>query len=415
MTESLLSKQDSTINHNTKDQGNSSRGHFLNFRDGAQDNGEGGRQMFSSKLAKLEFSKFFGDDQTEWVLRELWASFGPTKCENFDKALLRVKKQAFCEITKKNLRNLGISEKMAGLLQLPVIPTKPFNVKVANGDPLPCRENFENVNVMIQGKFSWDAEADASFNALKQAMTSTPTLVMPNFNEPFVIESDASGEGIGVVLTHQGRLVAFMSRPLGANKKSWPGRDNAAVDALSRVMNSPSLAALFVPETSLWDAIKNEAVGNLYMQKISKSASDTPDDGEIVIEAEAILDTIWIKKGSSFEEERLVKWKKLPAEDAAWENTKELKEKFLTLNLDKVPLKEGAYGDIGRNPFHEIDADCIKFFNHFNDVLSCYVSRYVNGVARLLAKSNRSMPDSVQGWVLSHPAFISDILVADVV
>ncbi|KAL8103411.1 hypothetical protein AgCh_027834 [Apium graveolens] len=66
------------------------------------------------------------------------------------------------------------------------------------------------------------------------------------------------------------------------------------------------------------------------------------DDGEIVMEPEAILDTRWFKKGSSFEEEQLVKWKKLPVENATWENAKELKDKFLTLNLaDKIPLKGG--------------------------------------------------------------------------
>lgn len=31
-----------------------------------------------------------------------------------------------------------ISEKIANLLQLPVIPTEPFNVRVANGSPLKC-------------------------------------------------------------------------------------------------------------------------------------------------------------------------------------------------------------------------------------------------------------------------------------
>ncbi|XP_074342153.1 uncharacterized protein LOC141679589 [Apium graveolens] len=67
------------------------------------------------------------------------------------------------------------------------------------------------------------------------------------------------------------------------------------------------------------------------------------DDGEIVMEPEAILDTRWFKKGSSFEEEQLVKWKKLPVENATWENAKELKDKFLTLNLaDKIPLKGGG-------------------------------------------------------------------------
>ena len=52
-------------------------------------------------------------------------------------------------------------------------------------------------------------------------MTFTPTLAMPNFNEPFVIESDASGAGIRAVLTQQGRPIAFMNRALGITKQSW--------------------------------------------------------------------------------------------------------------------------------------------------------------------------------------------------
>ncbi|KAA8537164.1 hypothetical protein F0562_029610 [Nyssa sinensis] len=65
------------------------------------------------------------------------------------------------------------------------------------------------------------------------------------------------------------------------------------------------------------------------------------DDGEIIMEPEAILDTRWVWKGSSFIEESLVQWKRLPQEDATWENTQELRNRFINLNLeDKVPLKE---------------------------------------------------------------------------
>lgn len=52
-------------------------------------------------------------------------------------------------------------------------------------------------------------------------MTSTPTLAMPNFNELFVIESDASGDGIDAILTQQNKSIAFMSRALGISKRSW--------------------------------------------------------------------------------------------------------------------------------------------------------------------------------------------------
>lgn len=52
-------------------------------------------------------------------------------------------------------------------------------------------------------------------------MTSTPTLVMPDFNNIFIIEIDASGDGIGAMLQQQGKPIAFMSRALGVAKKSW--------------------------------------------------------------------------------------------------------------------------------------------------------------------------------------------------
>ena len=63
----------------------------------------------------------------------------------------------------------------------------------------------------------------------------------------------------------------------------------------------------------------------------------------MLIEPEAVLDTRWIKKGSRFVEEILVKWKHLQNDDATWEDAVALRERFQNLNLeDKVPLKEGG-------------------------------------------------------------------------
>lgn len=67
-----------------------------------------------------------------------------------------------------------------------------------------CRKFVHNYGIIAQpltnllkkGHFAWMEDAEISFQALKQAMTSTPILVMPNFHEPFVIESDASRDGM---------------------------------------------------------------------------------------------------------------------------------------------------------------------------------------------------------------------------
>ncbi|XP_042944520.1 uncharacterized mitochondrial protein AtMg00860-like [Carya illinoinensis] len=49
-------------------------------------------------------------------------------------------------------------------------------------------------NLLNKGKYRWHEEAETTFSALKQAMTTTPTLAMPNFNNSFTIETDASGD-----------------------------------------------------------------------------------------------------------------------------------------------------------------------------------------------------------------------------
>ena len=48
--------------------------------------------------------------------------------------------------------------------------------------------------------FKWTAEHQESFNKLKGALTSAPVLAYPNYEKPFILETDASLKGLGAVL-----------------------------------------------------------------------------------------------------------------------------------------------------------------------------------------------------------------------
>nr|GEU61595.1 putative polyprotein [Tanacetum cinerariifolium] len=63
-------------------------------------------------------------------------------------------------------------------------------------------------------------EAQAAFEMLKQAMIQSPVLALPNFEEEFVIETDASGFGIGAVLQQNKHPIAYLSKTLAPRHQS---------------------------------------------------------------------------------------------------------------------------------------------------------------------------------------------------
>ncbi|GKB03552.1 retrotransposon-related protein [Tanacetum coccineum] len=74
--------------------------------------------------------------------------------------------------------------------------------------------------LLKKNSFKWNNEAHKSFLLLKEAMVKAPVLGLPNFNKSFIVETDASGVGLGAVLQQDGHPIAYLSKSLAPKHQS---------------------------------------------------------------------------------------------------------------------------------------------------------------------------------------------------
>ncbi|XP_072066694.1 uncharacterized protein [Arachis hypogaea] len=75
---------------------------------------------------------------------------------------------------------------------------------------------FPLTELLKKNAFQWNIAADQAFHQLKQLMVHTPVLALPDFTQPFIVETDASSTGVGAILSQGGHPIAYFSKKLGA-------------------------------------------------------------------------------------------------------------------------------------------------------------------------------------------------------
>lgn len=74
--------------------------------------------------------------------------------------------------------------------------------------------------------WKWGSDEQEAFDMLIEKLTSPPILGYADFSQPFIINIDASGSGLGAVLyqeqDNQERVIAYASRALRPNERNYP-------------------------------------------------------------------------------------------------------------------------------------------------------------------------------------------------
>ncbi|GJZ08219.1 retrovirus-related pol polyprotein from transposon 17.6 [Tanacetum coccineum] len=92
-----------------------------------------------------------------------------------------------------------------------------FGAQVFTNLDLSYQQAFDSL--LKKNSYEWSDSAQMASDELKAAMINAYVLALPNFQKEFIVETDASNEGIGVVLQQKGHPIAFLSRSLAPRHK----------------------------------------------------------------------------------------------------------------------------------------------------------------------------------------------------
>ena len=96
-------------------------------------------------------------------------------------------------------------------------------------------KNGKQRNKSVEG--SWNQDCQKAFESLKQALTSPSVLAYPDYTKPFIVEVDASNDGLGAVLSQEqdGRVrpIAYASRALRGAERNMENYSSRKLELLA--------------------------------------------------------------------------------------------------------------------------------------------------------------------------------------
>lgn len=181
-------------------------------------------------------------EQVEWVLKQLkkWRLYAAIKkCEFFKSEIVYlgylISENGISVLTQRvkailewpDPRNIKEVRSFLGLAGYDRKFVKDFSKMAA-----PLTELTKD-----KQPWTWGPEQITAFNAIKTAMTSTPTLLIPKMDLPFTITTDASGYAVGAVLSQdQGnglQPVAYMSHKMSGAERKYPVHEQELLAIIS--------------------------------------------------------------------------------------------------------------------------------------------------------------------------------------
>jgi len=129
--------------------------------------------------------------------------------------------------TKRSKCTFGVRgvEYLGHVISFQGVATDPSKITVVKEWPIPTTIKQLRGFLGLSGYYRrfvkhWDDITQQAFGQLETTMVTTPVLALPNFSKVFVVETDASGLGIGAVLMQEGHPIACFSMALSPRHQS---------------------------------------------------------------------------------------------------------------------------------------------------------------------------------------------------